>query len=154
GKSLTRYFPDLVDAVRENLPPRCVLDGEIVIAHEGRLDFDRLSERIHPADSRVRTLAERTPASLIAFDILAVDDTSLLNTPQTDRRAVLMAALSGASAPVILAPSTTDIELAREWFDRYEGAGLDGIVAKPPDLPYRPGTRAMYKIKHERTADV
>ncbi|ARI51282.1 ATP-dependent DNA ligase [Streptomyces sp. S8] len=154
GKPLTRYFPDLVDAVRENLPPRCVLDGEIVIAHEGRLDFDRLSERIHPADSRVRMLAERTPASFIAFDVLAVDDTSLLSTPQADRRAVLEAALSGASAPVFLAPSTTDIELAREWFDRYEGAGLDGIVAKPPDLPYRPDTRVMYKIKHERTADV
>lgn len=154
GKSLTRYFPEMVDAVRENLPPRCVIDGELVIAHEGRLDFDRLSERIHPADSRVRMLAERIPASLIAFDILAVDDTSLLSTPQVDRRAVLTAALSGASAPVLLAPSTTDIELAREWFDRYEGAGLDGIVAKPLDLPYRPDTRVMYKIKHERTADV
>ncbi|MFJ6808231.1 ATP-dependent DNA ligase [Streptomyces anulatus] len=154
GKSLTRYFPDLVDVVRENLPPRCVIDGEIVIAHEGRLDFERLGERIHPADSRVRLLAERTPASLIAFDVLAVDDTSLLPTRQANRREVLRAALSEASAPVFLAPATTDIEVAREWFERYEGAGLDGIVAKPLDLPYRPDARAMYKIKHERTADV
>lgn len=154
GKSLTRYFPDLVDVVRENLPPRCVIDGEIVIAHEGRLDFERLGERIHPADSRVRLLAEQTPASLIAFDVLAVDDTSLIPTRQADRREVLRAALSEASAPVFLAPATRDIEVAREWFERYEGAGLDGIVAKPLDLPYRPDARAMYKIKHERTADV
>ncbi|MEI7030207.1 ATP-dependent DNA ligase [Streptomyces pratensis] len=153
GKPLTRYFPDLVTAVRDNLPPRCVIDGEIVVAHEGRLDFDRLSERIHPADSRVRMLAERSPASLIAFDVLAVDDTSLLSTRQSERRAVLEAALSGALPPVALAPSTTDVEVARQWFERYEGAGLDGVVAKPLDLPYRPDTRVMYKIKHERTAD-
>ncbi|NEE08949.1 ATP-dependent DNA ligase, partial [Streptomyces sp. SID7499] len=99
--------------------PRCVIDGEIVVAHEGRLDFERLGERIHPADSRVRLLAEQTPASLIAFDVLAVDDTSLLTTRQADRREVLRAALSEASAPVFLAPATTDIEVAREWFDRY-----------------------------------
>lgn len=154
GKSLTRYFPDVVAAVRESLPPRCVVDGEIVIAHEGRLDFERLAERIHPAASRVRTLAERTPASLIAFDLLALHDASLLASRQADRREALEGALADASPPVFLAPSTTDIGLAREWFDRYEGAGLDGIVAKPLDLSYRPGTRAMYKIKHERTADV
>ncbi|MEV8456091.1 ATP-dependent DNA ligase [Streptomyces sp. NPDC052095] len=153
GKPLTRYFPELVTAVRDNLPPRCVIDGEIVVAHDGRLDFDRLSERIHPAASRVRLLAERTPASLIAFDVLAVGDESLLATPQADRRAVLVAALSGAAPPVHLAPATTDRDLARAWFERYEGAGLDGVVAKPLDLPYRPDTRAMYKIKHERTAD-
>lgn len=101
GKPLTRYFPELVTAVRGNLPPRCVIDGEIVIAYGGRLDFDRLSERIHPADSRVRLLSEQTPASLVAFDILAVGDDSLLSTGQSDRRAVLEAALSGASAPSI-----------------------------------------------------
>ncbi|RPK84447.1 putative DNA ligase-like protein [Streptomyces sp. ADI97-07] len=153
GKPLTRYFPELVTAVRENLPPRCVIDGEIVVAHEGRLDFDRLSERIHPADSRVRLLAERTPAGLVAFDILALGDESLLGAPLTERRAALERALSGASAPVHLAPATTDAGLAQEWFERYEGAGLDGIVAKPLDLAYRPDVRAMYKIKHERTAD-
>lgn len=153
GKQLTRYFPEVVTAVRENLPPRCVIDGEIVVAYDGRLDFDRLSERIHPADSRVRLLAERTPASLVAFDILAVGDDSLLDAPQVDRRAVLEAALSGAAAPVHLAPATTDPAVAEEWFERYEGAGLDGVVAKPLDLPYRPDVRVMYKIKHERTAD-
>ncbi|MEU9089571.1 ATP-dependent DNA ligase [Streptomyces sp. NPDC048428] len=153
GKPLTRYFPELVTAVRENLPPRCVVDGEIVIAYDGRLDFDRLSERIHPADSRVRLLAEQTPASLVAFDLLALGDDSLLDTRQSDRRTVLEAALADAAAPVHLAPSTTDPAVAQEWFERYEGAGLDGVIAKPLDLPYRPDTRAMYKIKHERTAD-
>ncbi|NEC63472.1 ATP-dependent DNA ligase [Streptomyces sp. SID9727] len=153
GKPLTRYFPEVVDAVRENLPERCVVDGEIVVAYDGRLDFDRLSERIHPAASRVRLLAERTPAALIAFDLLALGDDSLLDTPQADRRTVLEAALAGASAPVHLAPSTTDPARAREWFEQYEGAGLDGVVAKPLDAPYRPDVRAMYKIKHERTAD-
>ncbi|THA67145.1 ATP-dependent DNA ligase [Streptomyces sp. A0958] len=153
GKPLTRYFPEVVAAVRDNLPDRCVVDGEIVVAHDGRLDFDRLSERIHPADSRVRLLAEQTPAALIAFDLLALGDESLLDTRQADRRTVLEAALADASAPVHLAPATTDPARAREWFERYEGAGLDGVVAKPLDAPYRPDTRAMYKIKHERTAD-
>ncbi|WP_329041973.1 ATP-dependent DNA ligase [Streptomyces sp. NBC_00178] len=153
GKPLTRYFPEVVAAVLENLPARCVIDGEIVVPWEGRLDFDRLSERIHPADSRVRMLAGETPAGLVAFDILALDDASLLGAPQTERRAVLEGALAGASAPVYLAPATTDQALAQDWFERYEGAGLDGVVAKPLDLPYRPDTRAMYKIKHERTAD-
>ncbi|MCX4416857.1 ATP-dependent DNA ligase, partial [[Kitasatospora] papulosa] len=153
GKPLTRYFPEVVTALLENLPRRCVIDGEIVLPYDGRLDFDRLSERIHPADSRVRTLAERTPASFVAFDVLALDDTSLLAAPQTERRRILEEALAEASAPVHLAPSTTDPALAREWFERYEGAGLDGVVAKPLDLPYRPDARVMYKIKHERTAD-
>ncbi|MBP0459521.1 ATP-dependent DNA ligase [Streptomyces montanisoli] len=154
GKPLTRYFPELVDAVRAELPERCVVDGEIVVAHEGRLDFDRLTERIHPAASRVATLAERTPASFVAFDLLAKGDASLLPMAQSLRREALEAALTGVRAPVHIAPATTDIALAGDWFDRYEGAGLDGIVAKPLDLPYRPDVRAMYKIKHERTADV
>ncbi|MFB6505738.1 MULTISPECIES: ATP-dependent DNA ligase [unclassified Streptomyces] len=153
GKPLTRYFPELVAAVRENLPQRCVVDGEIVIAHEGRLDFDRLGERLHPAASRVRLLAERTPADLVVFDVLALGDDSLLATPQSGRRAALEAALAGAAPPVHLAPATTDPAVARQWFERYEGAGLDGVVAKPLDLPYRPDVRAMYKVKHERTAD-
>ncbi|GAB2849370.1 ATP-dependent DNA ligase [Streptomyces deserti] len=154
GKPLTRYFPELVTAVRERLPDRCVVDGEIVIAREGRLDFDALTERIHPADSRVRMLAGKTPASFVAFDLLALADESLMDVPLTDRRNLLTMALSDVTAPVHLAPATTDIEVARQWFDRYEGAGLDGIIAKPLNLRYLPDERAMYKVKHERTADV
>jgi ATP-dependent DNA ligase len=154
GKPLTRYFPELVTAVRERLPERCVVDGEIVIAREGHLDFDALTERIHPADSRVRTLAERTPASLVVFDVLALGDASLMDAPLTERRERLTTELSGVRAPVHLAPATTDIEVARQWFEEYEGAGLDGVIAKPPAVRYRPDERAMFKIKHERTADV
>ncbi|MFD7389655.1 ATP-dependent DNA ligase [Streptomyces sp. NPDC059852] len=153
-KSLTRYFPELVAALKERLPGRCVVDGEIVIAREGRLDFDALTERIHPADSRVRTLAERTPASFVAFDLLALGDESLMRAPLTDRRALLTSALSGVTAPVHVAPATTDVETAQGWFEQYEGAGLDGVVAKPLALRYLPDERAMFKIKHERTADV
>ena len=154
AKPLTRYFPELVGALQERVPRRCVLDGEIVIARGGRLDFDALTERIHPADSRVRTLAERTPASFVAFDLLALDDESLLDVPLTDRRALLAGALTDVAPPVHLAPATTDVEVAGEWFERYEGAGLDGIVAKPLGLRYRQDERVMFKVKHERTADV
>ncbi|MEU1852628.1 ATP-dependent DNA ligase [Streptomyces sp. NPDC019990] len=154
GKSLTRYFPELVTAVRERLPRRCVVDGEIVIAREGHLDFDALTERIHPAHSRVRTLAERTPASLVVFDLLALGDESLMGAALTERRELLTAELSGVAPPVHLAPATTDIEVARQWFEEYEGAGLDGVIAKPLTVRYRPDERAMFKIKHERTADV
>ncbi len=154
GKPLTRYFPELVTAVRERLPERCVVDGEIVIAREGHLDFDALAERIHPADSRVRTLAERTPASLVVFDLLALGDESLMDVPLTERRERLTGALAGVRAPVHLAPATADIEVARRWFEEYEGAGLDGVIAKPLTVRYRPDERAMFKIKHERTADV
>ncbi|WP_266392384.1 ATP-dependent DNA ligase [Streptomyces canus] len=154
GKTLTRYFPELVEALRERLPERCVMDGEIVIAREGRLDFDALTERIHPAASRVRTLAERTPASFVAFDLLALQDESLLNVPLTDRRKLLTTALSGVTAPVHVAPATTDVDVARHWFEQYEGAGLDGVIAKPLTLRYLQDERAMFKIKHERTADV
>ncbi|MFJ5100412.1 ATP-dependent DNA ligase [Streptomyces sp. NPDC088554] len=154
GKPLTRYFPELVTAFRAELPERCVLDGEIVIVHTDRLDFELLSERIHPAKSRVDTLADRTPASFVAFDLLALGDDSLLGVAQSERRGALERALGSVGPSVYLAPATTDIGVAREWFEHYEGAGLDGVVAKPLDLPYRPDTRAMYKIKHERTADV
>ena len=154
GKTLTRYFPELVAALKERLPGRCVMDGEIVIAREGRLDFDALTERIHPADSRVRMLAERTPASFVAFDLLALADESLLDVPLADRRTLLVMALSGVTAPVHVAPATTDREVAQQWFEQYEGAGLDGVVAKPLTLRYRQDERAMFKIKHERTADV
>ncbi|MFE2040668.1 ATP-dependent DNA ligase [Streptomyces sp. NPDC059477] len=154
GKPLTRYFPELVAALRERVPSRCVLDGEIVIAREGRLDFDALTERIHPADSRVRQLAERTPAWFVAFDLLALDDESVLDVALADRRTLLARALAGVTPPVHLAPATTDAERAGRWFEQYEGAGLDGVIAKPLTLPYLQNERAMFKIKHERTADV
>jgi ATP-dependent DNA ligase len=153
GKPLTRYFPEVVAALRDRIPARCVLDGEIVIARDGRLDFDALLERIHPADSRVRHLAEVTPAGFVAFDLLALGDRSLMESAQRERREALTAALRDASAPVFTAPATDDIEVARGWFERFEGAGLDGVVAKPQALPYRPGERVMVKVKHERTAD-
>lgn len=154
GKTLTRYFPELVAALKENLPARCVVDGEIVVVQGGRLDFDRLSERIHPAASRVKLLAGTTPASFVAFDLLALGDEAFLDTPLTERRTALARALSTSRPPVHLAPATTDPALAQEWFERFEGAGLDGVIAKPLDLPYRPDARLMFKIKHERTADV
>lgn len=154
GKPLTRYFPEVAAAVRERLPKRCVMDGEIVVAREGHLDFDALTERIHPADSRVRTLAERTPASFVAFDVLALGDESLLEVPLSDRRELLTRVLEGVTPPVHVAPATTDIEVARGWFEQYEGAGLDGVIAKPLNLRYRQDERVMFKIKHERTADV
>ncbi|MBN0048604.1 ATP-dependent DNA ligase [Streptomyces actuosus] len=154
GKPLTRYFPELVAALAERVPTRCVLDGEIVIARDGHLDFDALTERIHPADSRVRTLAERTPASFVAFDLLALGDESLLDLPLTDRRALLTRALDAVAPPVHVAPATTDIDEAQHWFEQFEGAGLDGVIAKPLTLRYRQDERAMFKIKHERTADV
>ncbi|MFJ3792149.1 ATP-dependent DNA ligase [Kitasatospora sp. NPDC090091] len=153
GKPLTRYFPELVEALQRELPPSCVLDGEVVIARDGRLRFEELLERIHPAASRVRMLAERTPASFVAFDLLALGDRSLLDEPLSARRAALEEALAGASDPVFTAPASTDRDLAQSWFAEYEGAGLDGVVAKPLDQPYRPGERTMFKIKHERTAD-
>lgn len=152
-KPLTRYFPELADGLRDQLPARCVVDGEIVIARGGRLDFDALLERVHPADSRVRQLAERTPASFVAFDLLALGDDSLLDTPLSERRAVLTAALADARQPLFVAPATRDLAVAQGWFERFEGAGLDGVVAKPLDLRYRPDERVMVKVKHERTAD-
>ncbi len=152
-KPLTRYFPELVAALAERLPERCVLDGEVVIARDGRLDFDALTERIHPAASRVKILAERTPASFVAFDVLALGSESTVDLPLSDRRPLLEQALAGASAPLHLAPATTDAQLAQVWFEQYEGAGLDGVVAKPLTLRYRQDERVMLKIKHERTAD-
>jgi len=152
-KPLTRYFPEVVDAVRAQMPRRCVLDGEIVIASGPGLDFEALLQRIHPAASRIALLAEQTPASFVAFDLLALDDTSYLDHPYAERRAALEEALAAAGPPVFLTPSTDDVELARRWFDTFEGAGLDGIVAKPADAPYSPDKRTMTKVKHARTAD-
>jgi ATP-dependent DNA ligase len=152
-RPLTRYFPDVVDAVLSQLPDRCVVDAEVVIAGPDGLDFDCLSQRIHPADSRVRMLARETPASLVAFDILAAGDTDLRETPFAERRQVLEKALAGAEPPVHLTPITSDANVARRWFERFEGAGLDGVVAKAASLPYQPGQRVMLKVKHERSGD-
>jgi ATP-dependent DNA ligase len=152
-RPMTRYFPELVEALRENLPERCVVDGEIIITTDGRLDFEALQQRIHPADSRVRMLAERTPTSFVAFDLLALGDESLMARPFAERRAALVAALEGAADPVFVTPATTDLDEARDWFTRFEGAGLDGLIAKPLDGTYEPDKRTMFKIKHERTAD-
>jgi ATP-dependent DNA ligase len=153
GKPLTRYFPELVASLAEALPPRCVLDGEIVVVQGSRLDFDRLTDRIHPAASRVKLLAAQTPATFVAFDVLALEDEDLTGSPFAHRRAVLTGLF--ASRPhVRVTRATEDAKLARSWFETFEGAGLDGVVAKPLGDPYRPGERAMVKVKHERTADV
>ena len=152
-KPLTRYFPELLGALRANLPQRCVLDGEIVIAGPNGLEFEALLQRIHPAASRIKMLAETTPASFVAFDFLALDDTDLRPQPFGERRAALEHALAAAQPPVHLTPATTDPGVATEWFDRFEGAGLDGVVAKPLALPYREDERVMWKVKHARTAD-
>ncbi|MGB8651740.1 MAG: ATP-dependent DNA ligase, partial [Mycobacteriales bacterium] len=149
----TRYFPEVVAAVKANLPERCVVDGEIVIAAGNGLDFEALLQRIHPADSRVRMLAEATPASFIAFDLLALADDDLTGRPQEQRRSLLAQALSTAEAPVFLTPVTNDPAVAREWFEAFEGAGLDGVVAKPLAQTYQPDKRVMQKVKHARTAD-
>lgn len=152
-RPLTRYFPELVEALKAHVPERCVIDGEIVVVVGDRLDFEALQQRIHPADSRVRMLAQQTPAGFIAFDLLAVGDDDLTGTPFAQRRARLVEALANAGGSVHITPATADIARAREWFDAFEGAGLDGVVAKPLEGTYQPGKRAMFKIKHERTAD-
>lgn len=153
-KSLTRYFPEVVAAVKQNLPERCVVDGEIVIAAGVGLNFVALLQRIHPADSRVQKLALETPASFIAFDLLALGDEDLTGRPQSQRRTALEGALKGAKPPVYLTPATQDPATAREWFSAFEGAGLDGVIAKPMSETYQPDKRVMHKIKHTRTADV
>ena len=152
-KPLDRYFPELEAPFREQLPERCVLDGEVVIARGGTLDFEALLLRIHPAASRVRMLAAETPASFVAWDLLALGDEDLRGVPQGERRVRLEGVLGHARPPVHLTPATLDRSLAADWFDRFEGAGLDGVVAKRLDGTYQPGKRAMLKIKHERTAD-
>jgi ATP-dependent DNA ligase len=152
-KPMTRYFPELVAAFKAELPERCVLDGEIVIATDSGLDFEALQQRIHPAASRVNMLSIQTPASFIAFDLLALGDDDLTDEPFVRRRATLEQALAGVGAPVHITPATTDRDLAQRWFAEFEGAGLDGVVAKPLDAGYQPDKRTMFKIKHERTAD-
>lgn len=152
-RPLTRYFPELLDPIRAHLPERAVVDGEIVIATEHGLAFDLLSLRIHPAASRIAKLAADTPAAFVAFDLLAEGDEDLREQPFATRRARLERALQQAEPPVLLTPATTDPALATAWFDRFEGAGLDGVVAKPLDGQYREGERTMQKVKHLRTAD-
>ena len=154
-RPLTRYFPELVAAATAVLPERCVLDGEIVIpdAEGKRLDWDALLQRIHPAASRVRLLAEQTPARFVVFDILALADVDYLETGFATRRDVLEQAMTDVLPPFHLTPATRDREVAERWFSQFEGAGLDGIVAKPLDGGYEPDKRVMFKVKHERTAD-
>ena len=154
-RPMTRYFPELVAAIRAELPERCVIDGEIVVpdASGQRLDFEALQLRIHPAASRVSLLAEQTPGHFIAFDLLALGDTDYMERPFEQRRAALAEALAGVATPLHLTPATTDLALARRWLAQFEGAGLDGLVAKPLAGTYEPDRRVMFKVKHERTAD-
>ncbi len=152
-KPMTRYFPEVVEAIKANLPDRCVIDGEIVVVVGDRLEFEVLQQRIHPAASRVKMLSETTPARFIAFDLLALDDIDYTKLPFAERRAALESALARAETPIHLTPTTLDAALAQEWFSQFEGAGLDGVVAKPLTGAYLPDKRVMFKIKHQRTAD-
>ncbi|MGC1512221.1 MAG: ATP-dependent DNA ligase [Acidimicrobiales bacterium] len=152
-RPLTRYFPELIEALAAGLPQRCVIDGEIVIVGRNGLDFDALLQRIHPAESRVQRLALETPASFVAFDILAIGDDDLRSTPFGERRSILIDALGQVKPPIHLTPATTDPATAADWFERFEGAGLDGVMAKPASLTYQADRRVMFKVKHQRTAD-
>jgi ATP-dependent DNA ligase len=152
-RPMTRYFPELVAAVIAELPQRCVIDGEIVVATDHGLDFEALQQRIHPADSRVRMLAQQTPASFIAFDLLALGDHDYTGRPFSERRAALGDALAGSGPSIHVTPVTTDLPTAQRWFEEFEGAGLDGLIAKPLTITYQPDKRVMFKIKHVRTAD-
>jgi len=153
-KPLGRYFPELEVSLRTSgLPDRCILDGEVVIATDGKLDFEALLLRIHPAASRVKMLSEQSPSSYVAWDLLALGDEDLRGLPQSERRARLEAALANVKQPVHLSPATRDKAIAADWFSRFEGAGLDGVMAKPDTLAYLPGKRLMMKVKHARTAD-
>ncbi|MEV0897249.1 ATP-dependent DNA ligase [Actinoplanes sp. NPDC049802] len=154
-KPMTRYFPEVVAAVLANFPERVVIDGEVIVADTERntLDFEALQQRIHPAASRVTLLSEQTPASFVAFDLLALGDEDLTELPFSERRARLSGILGNAEPPVYVTPATDDLETARRWFAEFEGAGLDGLIAKGRDLTYQPDKRVMSKIKHKRTAD-
>ena len=152
-KPMNRYFPELIAPLTASLPERCVVDGEIVIVGEAGLDFEALLLRIHPAASRVKVLSEQIPASFVAWDLLALGDEDLREAPLADRRARLEQVLGDAAPPVHLSPATRDRALAEDWFRRFEGAGLDGVMAKRLDAPYRAGERTMIKVKHSRTAD-
>jgi ATP-dependent DNA ligase len=158
NKPMNRYFPEVIDQVRAQLPERSVFDGELVVIRRDtgglpKLDFEQLQQRIHPAASRVAMLAEQTPAAFIAFDLLALGDESLMQERYEIRRERLAAELAHVAPPVHRTPITADPATAARWFEVFEGAGLDGVIAKPPDIPYAPGKRLMFKIKHARTAD-
>lgn len=153
GKSLNRYFPELLVTLQQQLPSRCILDGEIVIASAGGLDFDALQLRVHPAASRVKLLSVQTPASIVFFDLLAVDDRNLMDEPLASRRTQLEQILAAVEPPLHLTPATHDRALAEDWFRRFEGAGLDGVMAKPLAGTYQPDKRTMLKVKHERDCD-
>ena len=152
-RPLDRYFPELHAALLEKLPRDCVIDGEIVIPTAHGLDFDALQQRLHPAASRVAKLAKETPASFVAFDLLAAGDQSLMDAPQSERRSRLEGLLAGTGPPLYLTPMTRDRATATRWLEEFEGAGLDGVIARPADSSYQPGKRAMLKVKHARTAD-
>jgi ATP-dependent DNA ligase len=154
-RPMTRYFPEVVDAIKANLPERSVVDGEIVVPDPSgrRLEFETLQQRIHPAASRVKLLAEQTPAHLVVFDLLALDDRDFSREPFSERRRALEEALAAVESPIHLTPATTDREIAEQWFDEFEGAGLDGVIAKPLEGTYQPNKRVMFKVKHVRTAD-
>lgn len=154
GKPLNRYFPELVEAFTEQLPERVVLDGEVIVVRGDRLDFEALQERIHPAQSRVDLLRRETPASYVAFDVMALGDEDLAGAPLALRRERLEALMEHTTDPLHLTPVTTETAVAREWFEQFEGAGLDGVMAKPLAGRYEPGKRSMFKVKHARTADV
>jgi len=152
-KSLNRYFPELLEPLRSQLPPRCVLDGEIVVAQNSALDFDALQLRIHPAQSRVKLLSQEIPASIVFFDLLAEGKHDMRGRPFEERRRKLESLLSSAKPPLHLTPATTDFATASDWFRRFEGAGLDGVVAKPASGTYESNKRVMLKVKHERDCD-
>ena len=152
-RPLTRYFPELVDLLKAALPDRCVVDGEIVVVTGSGLAFDTLQQRLHPAASRVNKLAIETPASFVAFDLLALGDSDLTSEPFVERRRLLESTVDGQLARVHLTPMTDDPDVAEDWFTRFEGAGFDGVMAKPGDQPYQQDKRVMRKVKHERTAD-
>jgi ATP-dependent DNA ligase len=153
GKPLHRYFPELLDPLRAQLPQRCVLDGEIVIVQDGGLDFDALQLRLHPAASRVKLLSQQIAASIVFFDLLAEGDRDLMGEPFEERRRALETMLAAAAPPIHLTPATRDSKVAADWFRRFEGAGLDGVVAKPVSGTYQPDKRVMIKVKHERECD-
>jgi ATP-dependent DNA ligase len=152
-KSLNRYFPELLEPLCSQLPARCVLDGEVVIAQDGALDFDALQLRIHPAESRVKLLSQEIPASIVFFDLLAEGNQDLRGMPFQNRRQMLESLLSSATPPLHLTPATSELNVARDWFRRFEGAGLDGVIAKAAAGIYEPNKRVMLKIKHERECD-
>ena len=153
-RPLTRYFPELLDPLRAMLPDRCVVDGELVVTTSHGTDFDQLGQRIHPAESRVQKLSVETPASFVAFDLIALDDLDLRPLPFRQRHETLFSVLGSAEAPIFLTPSTEDPATAADWFERFEGAGFDGVIAKPAGEPYVSDKRTQFKIKHRRTADV